>query len=120
MFRIKDKDGFALSYEDNEEILKFIDGRNFEFDSSKPQHIKLDGCEFYIQDHVPNARVWFTELEFEEYCEEVTSDNLTPWLLKKAGFQSRSEALQEFNKPKLLQIKQLEEQIEKLKSQLAR
>lgn len=120
MFRIKDKDGFALSYEDNKEILKFIDGRNFEFDKERPQYIKLNGCEFCVQDHVPNARVWFTASEFAQYCEEVTSDNLTPWLLKKAGFQSREEALQEFNKPKLLQIKQLEEQIEKLKSQLAR
>lgn len=120
MFRIKDEDGFALSYEDNKEILKFITGRNFEFDKERPQYIKLKGCEFCVQDHVPNARVWFTALEFAQYCEEVTSDNLTPWLLKKAGFQSRSEALQEFNKPKLLQIKQLEEQIEKLKSQLAR
>lgn len=120
MFRIKDEDGFALSYEDNKEILKFIDGKSFDFDKERPQYIKLNGCEFYIQDHVPNARVWFTASEFFKFCEEVTSNNLTPWLLKKAGFQSRSEALQEFNKPKLLQIKQLEEQIEKLKSQLAR
>ena len=63
------------------------------------------------------------DTELLEYFLEkfmLTRDKLTPWLLKKAGFQSREEALQEFNKPKLLQIKQLEEQIEKLKSQLAR
>lgn len=113
MFRIKDEQGFIAAHSRNAEIVKFINGRNFEFDRSKPQHIKLDGKEYLISD----TRLWS---EFTQYCEEVTSNNLTPWLLKKAGFQSREEALQEFNKPKLLQIKQLEEQIEKLKSQLAR
>lgn len=117
MFRIKDEQGFIAAHSRNAEIVKFINGRNFEFDNSRPQHIKLDGKEYFISD----TMLWFSLQEFEKYCEEVLDEDVVvTWLYEKAGFPSREEALQEFNKPKLLQIKQLEEQIEKLKSQLAR
>lgn len=121
MFKIKDEAGFDAAYSENTKILKFIDGRKFNFSTSNPQYLTVDGKEFYISDISKDTRVWFSNSEFYKFCEEVPDvDIVIEWAVRKAGFSSMEEALQEFNKPKLLQIKKLEEQIETLKSQLAR
>lgn len=118
VYKIKDENEYRKAFFNNDDILKFINGRPFNLDISRPDYIELDGDTFYVLDHIADTRVWFTKFELAKYCEEI--DDLVIWLCKKCGFSSSEDALQEFNKSKLLQIKQLEEQIETLKSQLAR